>query len=204
MSHATCTQGNRVNFWLLMVRNQIANLTLGLLFGHNLCYKCPNGSCEPILNIYISIDFQWYKEIFNPMGLSRFGSSLGFQLPKWKLPWECEGSFPHTFLHSWDSSWPTTLQTLALVANPRLRLRHGRWCLPPSLHHVESCDFVYGHGSSMCVRGSFVHQKCSNYVVTNLLFGLSKSIWIIDTLVTRLCPHFEAPACPSYPKSVAN
>jgi hypothetical protein len=32
----------------------------------------------------------------------RFGSPLGLQLPKWELPWECEGSFSHTLLHSWE------------------------------------------------------------------------------------------------------
>jgi hypothetical protein len=61
MSHATYTQGNRVDSWLSMVGSQTANLTLVLSFGHNLCFRCPNGSCEPILNIYISIFFQWYK-----------------------------------------------------------------------------------------------------------------------------------------------
>jgi hypothetical protein len=34
-----------------------------------------------------------------------------------------------------------------------------------------------------------VHQKCSNYTLTNLLFGLCRSMWIIDMLVTRLSPH---------------
>jgi hypothetical protein len=29
-----------------------------------------------------------------------FGSPLGLHLPKWELPWECECSLPHTFLHS--------------------------------------------------------------------------------------------------------
>jgi hypothetical protein len=46
------------------------------------------------------------------------------KLPKWKLSWECEGSFPHTFLHSWASSWPANLQALTLVASPRLGLQH--------------------------------------------------------------------------------
>jgi hypothetical protein len=50
MWHATCTQGSRVDSRLLMVRSQIANLTLSLSFGHNLCFKCPNGSCKPILD----------------------------------------------------------------------------------------------------------------------------------------------------------
>jgi hypothetical protein len=50
-----------------MVRNQIDNLTFGPSFGHNLCFKYSNGSCKPILNIYVSRNFQWYKELFNPM-----------------------------------------------------------------------------------------------------------------------------------------
>jgi len=68
MSHTTYTQGNKVDFWLLVVGSQIANLIPGLSFGHNLCFKGPNGSCEPILNIYVLIYFQWYKGLFNPLG----------------------------------------------------------------------------------------------------------------------------------------
>ncbi len=70
MSHTTWTQGNWVDSQLLVVGSQIANLTPGLSFGHNLCFKCPNGSCEPILDIYVSISFQWYKKLFNPMSFS--------------------------------------------------------------------------------------------------------------------------------------
>jgi hypothetical protein len=36
-------------------------------FSHNLCCKYLNGSCEPILNIYVSRNFKRYKEIFNSM-----------------------------------------------------------------------------------------------------------------------------------------
>ncbi len=61
MSHATCMQVNWVGFRLLMFGSQIANLTPILSFGHNLCFRCPNGWCKPILNIYVLIDFQWYK-----------------------------------------------------------------------------------------------------------------------------------------------
>jgi hypothetical protein len=35
----------------------------------------------------------------------------------------------------------------------------------------------------MYARGPSVHQKCSNYALTNLLFGLCRSIQIIDPLV---------------------
>jgi len=55
MSHATCTEGNRVDSWFLVVGSQIANLTPDLSFAHNLCFKCPNESCKPISYIYVSI-----------------------------------------------------------------------------------------------------------------------------------------------------
>jgi len=46
-------QGGRGDSWLLMVGSQIANLIPGPAFGYNLCVKCPNGSWEPILDIYV-------------------------------------------------------------------------------------------------------------------------------------------------------
>jgi len=61
----------------------------------------------------------------------------------------------------------------------------GRWWLPPSLGHGEFCEYVFA-----C--GLYVHQKCPNYALTNLLFGLCKLVWIIDPLVIRLSPHPEA------------
>jgi hypothetical protein len=67
MWHATCMQGNQRNSRLLMVDNQIGNLISDPSFGHNLCFKCPNGSCKPILDIYVLRDFQWYKGLFNVM-----------------------------------------------------------------------------------------------------------------------------------------
>ncbi len=76
--HVTCMQGNRVNFWLPVVGSQTANLTFGLSFGHNLCYKCPNGLCEPILDIYNSIDFQWYKERLNARCFDHCNRTLNF------------------------------------------------------------------------------------------------------------------------------
>jgi hypothetical protein len=38
-------------------------------------------------------------------------------------------------------------------------------------------------------RGVIVHQKCSNYALTYLLFGLCKFMWIIDPFVTHSSPH---------------
>jgi hypothetical protein len=138
MSHVACTHGNRVDSRLLVVESQIANLTPGHSFGHNLCYRCPNGQCEPILGICASRAFRWYKErlkarSFDPWNCalkiqksfwdsnSQHGSSLGsvrvHALTFFALPGACEVT-PRF------SSWPTTFQPLTLVASPRLGLRH--------------------------------------------------------------------------------
>jgi hypothetical protein len=45
-----------------------------------------------------------------------------------------------------------------------------------------------------------MHQKCSKYALTNLLFGLCRSMWIIDPLVILPSPHHKALTCLSTPK----
>jgi hypothetical protein len=88
--------------------SQIVNLTHGLSFGHNLCFKSPNGLCEPILDIYVPKDFQQYKELFNPMGFDPYNRSLKIQksiwtpTPKVGIHLGVWGSFPHILLHSWE------------------------------------------------------------------------------------------------------
>jgi hypothetical protein len=52
---------------------------------------------------------------------------------------------------------------------------------------------MFAHGSSM-------HQKCSNYAPTNLLFGLCKSVKVIGLLVNLPSPHPRALTHPSIPK----
>ncbi len=126
MSHATCTLKHQVDSQLLVVRSQIVNLTPNLSFGHNLCFKCSNGSCEPILYIYVSIAFQWYITLWrfkNPFGTPtpNNGSSLGsVKVHSLTLSHSQE-------LEMWLllPSWPITLQVLALVVSPRLGLRHN-------------------------------------------------------------------------------
>jgi hypothetical protein len=129
VSHATYTQGNRVDSRLPVVGSQTASLTPDLSFGHNLCWKCPNGSCEPISDIYTSIAFQWYKELFKTRGFGLFNCSLKF--------WESTGTqtpkmgvhlgvwvFILTLSHTPRLlSWPALLRTLALITSPRLGLR---------------------------------------------------------------------------------
>jgi hypothetical protein len=76
MLHATCTQGNWGDSWLLVVGSQFVNMIPNFSFDHNLCFRCPNGSCEPTLDIYVPINFQWYNELFNLMGFDLCNYSL--------------------------------------------------------------------------------------------------------------------------------
>jgi hypothetical protein len=59
-----------------MIGSQTANLTSDHSFGHNLCFRCPSGSYNLILNIYVSIAFQWYKKLLNPLGFDLYNLSL--------------------------------------------------------------------------------------------------------------------------------
>jgi hypothetical protein len=49
-------------------------------------------------------------------------------------------------------------------------------------------------------HGGFVHQKCFNCALTNLLFGLCRSVWIIFLLINLPSLNYEASTCPSTPK----
>jgi hypothetical protein len=62
VSHFTCTRLDRVDSQLFVLGSQIGSLTPGPSFNHNLCCRCPNGSCEAISDIYISRPFQRYKK----------------------------------------------------------------------------------------------------------------------------------------------
>jgi hypothetical protein len=48
MWNVTFAQVNQGDSWLLVVGSQIGSLTLDASFGHNLCFKYPNGSCEHV------------------------------------------------------------------------------------------------------------------------------------------------------------
>jgi len=128
MLHTTCTQENQGGSRLLVV---------GPSFSHNLCLKCPNGSYKPIVDIYVLRDFQWYKELLNPMSFDPYNHSLkiwksietpiprvGAHLGVWRFIFSHSTTLPKTWnvtpgLHTWLAP----LQVLALVASPRLGLR---------------------------------------------------------------------------------
>ncbi len=121
-------------------------MTFGPSFDHNLCFRCLNGSCKPILDIYVPRAFQWYKKLFKPSSLTpiitfwRFGNPPKLHLPKKEFTWECEGSFPHTLLHFREHAvWllgfllaHNLTSSFALVASPRLGLRQSPFIHVPS------------------------------------------------------------------------
>jgi len=94
---------------------------------------------------------------------------------------------PNLRILGWNDIW---MQALWLGTKNIIR---GKWWLPPNLGHGGSLESVFA-------RGLFVHQKCFNYTLTNLLFGLCRSMWLIDLLVIRPNPHPKALARPSTPK----
>ncbi len=117
------------DFSLLVIRSQIANLTPNPSFGHNLCFKYLNESCDPILGIYI----------FNPMSFNPHNCLLKIQesikIPTHKVGidlgvWGFIPSHSPTLLGIWNvtlrlHSWLAPSQALTLVASPRLGLRHS-------------------------------------------------------------------------------
>jgi len=105
MSHAFCSQVNRVDSQLFMVESRTNSLIPCPSFGHNLCFKCSNEQCKPILtstfqqlsNHIKNTTSHW---VLTPeITLWSFGNPPRLHLPKWELPWECEGSLFHTPSH---------------------------------------------------------------------------------------------------------
>ncbi len=110
MWHATYTQVNQGDSWLLVVENQIGKLTPILYFSHNLCFQYPNGSCEPILDIYVPMSFDPWNYLL------KIRESIGTTTPKLGAHLGMWGSFLHspTFLGAWNvtpglHSWPSPL-----------------------------------------------------------------------------------------------
>jgi hypothetical protein len=81
--HSFCRRWEEVDSWL---------------FAHNLGCRCPNGSCEAILDIYTSRNFHWYKEHPDARCFDPYNPALSFWESR-RTPsphfWECE-SHPHT------------------------------------------------------------------------------------------------------------
>jgi hypothetical protein len=123
MLHPTYMQVNKGDSWLLVVRSQINNLIIDPSFGHNLYFKYPNGSCEPILDIFLPITFKWYNENFNRLSFDpcnrslKIWKSIGTLIPKVGAHlgvWGFIPSHSHVLLGPWNvipmlHSWPAPL-----------------------------------------------------------------------------------------------
>jgi hypothetical protein len=139
MWHATWTWGNRSDSWLLMVGNQIGDLIPDLYFGHNLCFRCSNGSCEPISDIYILRVSQWYNERFNLLSFNPCNCFMKIQKSIWDFNSQDESSFGSVRVHSltffctpgsmrcdsWASFLACTFTSPCLSHEPKARLWHS-------------------------------------------------------------------------------
>jgi hypothetical protein len=131
-----------------------------LITSSNLCHwvlHVIGSNKEPILDIYVLRDFQWYKECHNPLNFDPWNRSLKF--------WESTG-LPL-------SSHPCN--PFALVASPKLGLRHdftpsgssmkppivSFQCftlqLPQPLKHVHSIQSIVS-----CLRAKALLKHTSN------------------------------------------
>jgi hypothetical protein len=113
---------------------KLAIWLLAFLLAITCVFKCPNGSCKPIWDIYVPRAFQWYKKFHNSMGFNflKIQESTGTLIPKVRAHlgvWGFNPSHSPTLPWAWDAtpklpSWLTPLQTLALAVSLRLRLWH--------------------------------------------------------------------------------
>jgi len=131
MSQALCSQVNQVDSQLFLVGNQTDNLIPALSFGHNLCFKCPNEQCEPILDIYTLKIFQCHRERREPLRFDPWNRSLKFRestgtpspkmgvaLGMWGFTPSYSLTLSYTLGNMWcdsrASSWPAPLWPLCL------------------------------------------------------------------------------------------
>jgi len=113
-------------------------LTPNPSFGHNLCFRCLNEQCEPILDIYIPRSFQWYRKRHNPLNFDpsnrslKFRESTGSPSPKVGVALGVWGFTPSHFLTLSGACdvtpglllGPQPCNPFVLVTSPRLGLRH--------------------------------------------------------------------------------
>jgi hypothetical protein len=107
--HSRIRCQEEVDSWLLVVGSQIAILTPGPSFAHNLGCRCPNDQCEAILDIYASRPLQCHKEHFNARCFEPCCRTLKIQ-------------------ESRRTSFPTFGSvTCIFTLSPKMGLRHHLW-----------------------------------------------------------------------------
>ncbi len=180
MSHTTYTQGNQVDSWLLVVGSQTTNLAPGLSFGHNLCLWCLNGSREPILDIYVSISFQWYKGILQCNGFWLLQSST----------WECGCPFSHSPTLP-ISFLARALTNLCLGCKPKARVATLKMPQSYNSHHMGMCfDFSF---VIRCIRVLVIFEKDEIYIIESVDMIILKKITFFNQNI-----NWWVFACTSY------
>jgi hypothetical protein len=112
MSHSAWWRWIRVDSRLLVVRSQTVNLIPDPSFAHNLSCRCPNDSCEAILDIYTSRPFQQYKEHFNARCFDPWNRLLNF--------WESRRT-PNSHFREWEWRPHTSFKVgLRQIVGPEL------------------------------------------------------------------------------------
>jgi hypothetical protein len=146
MLHVVCSQVFWVDSRLLAVGSQNwqtpgsstpGSSTPGPSFGHNLRFRRPNEQCEPILEIYASRAFHWYKERHKPLRFDpsnwslKFWESTGTPSPKARVALGVWGFTPSHFptlpgvpdVTLGLPFGPHPCNPFALVVSPKLGLR---------------------------------------------------------------------------------
>jgi hypothetical protein len=137
MSHIIWSQVNRVDSRRFLVGSQTGSLTLSPSFSHDLCFRCPNEKCKPILDIYVPRSFQWYIERQKPLSFDpcnrplKFWKSTGTPSSKVGIALGVWGFIPSHFptlpgvcdVTPGLPLGPQPYNLFASVVNPRLGLR---------------------------------------------------------------------------------
>jgi hypothetical protein len=114
VSHSRVGHQEEVDSRLFVLGSQTGSSTPGPSFGHNLCFRCSNEPSEPILDIYASRAFQWYKERqmtlrFDPCNCPlKFWKSTGTPFPQVGVAlgvWGFTPSYSFTLSNTPGSMW---------------------------------------------------------------------------------------------------
>jgi hypothetical protein len=113
-----------------------------LSFNHNLCYRCPNGSCEAIFDIYISRPFNNTKNTSTRSVLSQphFGQVWGVKLNTPKVG-DLESSGTPECLGFDNKAQNTSHWGVLGVIGKVLKRRYRKW---PLIGHLDIYNPSYG------------------------------------------------------------
>jgi hypothetical protein len=162
-------------------------LISNISFGHNLCFKCSNGSCKLISDIYILRDFQWYKECPNPLIFYLYNCSLKIRKSIWDSNSHHNKSCPST-PNDFTGFW---VNTLFIVNGDQCRsseftglVNEDYWTTPTFCGNVPVWEFIWECESSFgSVR---VHsgvwefiRECESSFPHTILHSWEHEMWLL-------------------------